>query len=121
MEDKVDIKNNAIYSKNQRKCLYSPIYIPKKEFRSVFLCKQDGYNKPKDPNTTFLLPHGPLIVIHREKKEKHSIPKKTRQGSANPFKYFEDHKTCYETGFYYNDINRPKILRHYSKDKKNCK
>lgn len=106
------------------KTLCSDLYTDKKDFKSIFKCKEK--QKQKNP---FLISskneiriqsgvYGPLIVIHRDLNEK-ILPKKHKKfndefGPIKPYTYFQQHAKCPETQYYWHDLLHPKILRHYS-------
>ena len=55
---------------NIRKCLQSEIYTEKKPFYSIFNCKNTKIEGKKDSNVFNMGRFGPLIVTHKENKEK---------------------------------------------------
>lgn len=85
-----------------------------------------------DTNSKLVEPFGPLIVTHKEPKpivrNRSSYIKYQRKNGEfsklnsvtaqrSGFCFFNDHKNCMESEFYWKDQQHPKILRHYSKDK----
>lgn len=113
------------------KTLISPFTEKEKFIQSHHQCK----HKPK-PVDYFAIPAnndekrfrvgvtGPLIVIHKELPEKVQVRKKpiSKVGLFNyhipKYTFFQDHKDCWETQFYWADLKHPKILRHYSPERK---
>jgi hypothetical protein len=105
---------------NIRKCLQSEIYTEKKPFYSIFNCKNTKIEGKKDSNVFNMGRFGPLIVTHKENKEKIKPSNKKfkyEEDQVPKFNYFTDHHLCEETLHYWTDLQHPKILRHYSKEK----
>ena len=104
------------------KCLFSPFYIEKKTFTSIFNCKNEKKIKDDNINTFKMGPFGPLIIIHSEKKVKNYYKKCYRydgeyiKHKGNIQNYFNIHKDCCGRDYI---GNHPKILRHDSKEKNN--
>ncbi len=99
------------------KTLYSPFVKEVKPFKSMFLFKQKNILVNNDPNSIKAGPFGPLIVTHREDRTKVKMPpKKYRLDEDRPgkYNYFENHKDCKETKYYWTNLQHPKILRHFN-------
>jgi hypothetical protein len=119
-DKEVNNKNKHSYCKTPTKCLYSPFYIKEKKLNSIFPCKQSKDAKQLDKDSYFLEPRGPLIVTHKESRKKIKQPKRRfrfEEEKIEKYTYFDVHKECVESEYYWYDLKHPKILRHYSKDK----
>lgn len=113
------------------KTLISPFLEEEKFIQSNYPCKHRA--KPVD---NLIIPvnndekryrigiNGPLIVTHKDLPEKiqlkqHPKPSKGLFNQRTPkYTFFQDHKDCWETQFYWVDLKHPKILRHYSPERK---
>jgi len=109
-------KKFSLIKKKNYKTLYSAFQTPpKKPFFSIFDCKPKNYKEEMDINVININSYGLMIRTHRENKEKFQIIKEKHKIIIND--YFEKHKNCKETEYYWKDILHPKILKHYSKIK----
>lgn len=113
------------------KTLISPFLEQDKFIQSNYPCK----HRPK-PVDKFVISvskdetryragiNGPLIVTHKDLPEKIQLKKRdvSKGGLFNQrtpkYTFFQDHKDCWETQFYWVDLKHPKILRHYSPERK---
>jgi hypothetical protein len=121
MQNETVVKENKNKSINIKKCLQSNFIPKKKPFQSILLCKKKSSKPPQDKNSLYVEPFGPLIVVHKENREKvKPLKKKFRFDDPPNIKYtfFQDHKNCIESEYYWKDIQHPKILRHFSKENK---
>lgn len=106
-----------LYQNNNKKTLYSRFQSPeKKTFISMFNCKKKLQEEIKEKDVIKIQSYGILIRTHKENREKVVI-KKQKPKSFN-YDFFEKHKNCSETEYYWKDLLHPKILKHYSKEKK---
>ena len=104
-------------TKIMRKSLFSEIKPTKKPFKSVMLCRQKTKVQIPDRNITYLESNGLLIVRHPEEKLKHKKEffNKTYWCKAlNQTKEMNESKYNRETELMWQDLNHPKLMRHYS-------
>ena len=107
---------NSIYYKNENS-LKSKFYKNQKVYKTKHGCKMRINTNSIDKSERKYYPSlGLLIVTYKDndKVENKSI----NLEKNNIFKYFEKHKNCSETQYYWKDLKHPKILRHYSNDKR---
>ena len=128
--NKRPVSANQIQTKKV-KTLISPFLEEEKFIQSNYPCKHKA--KPVDK---FIIPvnndetryrvgiNGPLIVTHKDLPEKIQLKKRHTQTKGlfkqrtPKYTFFQDHKDCWETQFYWVDLKHPKILRHYSPERK---
>ena len=112
------------------KTLVSNITVIPPPFVSIFPCKRRPATPqyrtgPKEGKNVIRIKSGvfgPLIVIHRDLNDKVvAKPKKKTYEELQPVKqnsFFKKHEKCPETEYYWKDLLHPKILRHYSPNRK---
>lgn len=111
-------QNNFLLLKYKDKnTLYTEFQSPpKKPFISVFNCKKKPQQEIKEKNLIKIDSYGLMIRTHRENREKVKIEKE--KPTRIYYDFFEKHRNCSETEYYWKDSLHPKILKHYSKEKK---
>ena len=100
-----------------RKSLFSEIKPVKKPFRSIMLCRQKEKEEVPDRNITYVESQGLLIVRHPEEilKHKKEFFNKTYWCKGRDENKERRGKYNRETELLWEDLNHPKIMRHYSK------
>jgi hypothetical protein len=108
---------NTQYLKNGN-TLSSGLYTYNRPFSTKHPCKIKTNHSDKIDNCEriYFKSYNLSIVKHNNKNK--VKPVKSIISDKQNFKYFENHKNCRETQYLWHDILKPKILRHYSKDKK---
>jgi hypothetical protein len=105
---------------NNRNALFSEFQSPKKKpLISIFDCKNKSQEEIKEKDVIKIDSYGLFIRTHRENREKVKIQKEKPKRVY--YDFFEKHKNCSETEYYWKDLLHPKILKHYSKEKKSIK
>jgi hypothetical protein len=104
------------------KTLFSPFHKSNKPFNSKHECKQNikiNDGNQKHVSSEFLKPFGPMIVTHKEKREKVKAPPKKYKFKEEPIKkfdFFDKQKNYKEAKLWNRDTQHPILLRHYNKE-----
>lgn len=87
-----------------------------KPFVSMHDCMKRVEVDKQEKDEIYIHSYGLKIKTHKESREKPQIIKEPPKRIY--YDYFENHKDCTETQYYWKDIRHPKILRHISQEKK---